>query len=192
MAQKFFNTEMDSKKKKRSQVSVSLNEQEKTVLTKQSFRQNRSVSQIMRFAIKKYLDGVENSYMKPIEEDSVEQIFLKLGSQLAKNSDILFALKTVLIESDLKNGTLFPSYFSDNVTAISGYDKYDLLDPVFFKSRIHPDNQIEDIFKVHSKIDRWEHNFRFKKPHGEFFETRISFHISKDERCLATWQFLPT
>ena len=183
---------MDSQKKKRSQVSVSLNEQEKTVLTKQSFRQNRSVSQIMRFAIKKYLDGVENSYMKPIEEDSVEQIFLKLGSQLAKNADILFALKTVLIEADLKNDFLSPSYFSDNVTAISGYDKYDLLDPVFFKSRIHPDYQIDDIFKVNPKNDRWEHNFRFKKPHGEFSETRISFHISEDERCLATWQFLHT
>ena len=183
---------MDSQKKKRTQVSVSLNEQEKTVLTKQSFRQNRSVSQIMRFAIKKYLDGVENSYMKPIEEDSVEQVFLKLGSQLAKNADILFGLKTVLIEADLKNDLLCPSYFSDNVTAISGYDKYDLLDPLFLKSRIHPDYQIEDIFKVNPKNDRWEHNFRFKKPHGEFSETRISFHISEDDRCLATWQFLHT
>ena len=102
---------MDSQKKKRSQVSVSLNEQEKTVLTKQSFRQNRSVSQIMRFAIKKYLDGVENSYMKPIEEDSVEQIFLKLGSQLAKNADILFALKIVLIEADLKNDSFLHHIF---------------------------------------------------------------------------------
>ena len=75
---------------------------------------------------------------------------------------------------------------------ILGYDKYDLLDPLFFKSRIHPDYQIEDIFKVNSKNDRWEHNFRFKKPHGEFSETRISFHISEDDRCLATWQFLHT
>ena len=88
---------MPTKAKKRTQVSVALNEQEKAVLTKQSFRQNRSVSQIMRFAIKRYLDGVENSYMKPIEEDSVEQIFLKLGSQLAKNADILFALETILL-----------------------------------------------------------------------------------------------
>ena len=40
---------MPDKTKKRTQVSVSLNEMEKTVLSKQSFRQNRSVSQIMRF-----------------------------------------------------------------------------------------------------------------------------------------------
>ena len=89
---------------------------EKTVLSKQSFRQNRSVSQIMRFAIKKYLDGLENSYMKPIEDESVEQIFLKLGSQLAKNADILFALKIILIEAEKKNNFLSFSYFSDNAT----------------------------------------------------------------------------
>ena len=94
---------MPPKSNKKSQVSFSLNEQEKTILTKQSFRQNRSVSQIMRFAIKKYLDGLGNSYMKPVEEDSVEQIFLKLGSQLAKNADILFALNLILAELELKN-----------------------------------------------------------------------------------------
>ena len=90
---------MPTNSKKRTQVSVALNELEKESITKQSFRQNRSVSQIMRFAIKKYLDGLENSYMKPIEEDSVEQIFLKLGSQLAKNADILYALKIILTRS---------------------------------------------------------------------------------------------
>ncbi|MBT7405646.1 MAG: hypothetical protein HN754_05995, partial [Opitutae bacterium] len=97
---------MPTNSKKRTQVSVALNELEKECITKQSFRQNRSVSQIMRFAIKKYLDGLENSYMKPIEEDSVEQIFLKLGSQLAKNADILYALKIILLEADNKNDFL--------------------------------------------------------------------------------------
>lgn len=182
---------MPPKPQKRTQVSVSLNEQEKTVLTKQSFRQNRSVSQIMRFAIKKYLDGVENSYMKPIEEDSVEQIFLKLGSQLAKNADILFALKTVLVEASLKNELVSICYFSDNVTAISGYDGYDLLDPEFFNSRIHPDDQTKDIFKVSPNKECWEHSFRFKKPPGEYHKTRISFQLSKGGNYLATWQFLP-
>ncbi|MBT3665856.1 MAG: ribbon-helix-helix protein, CopG family [Opitutae bacterium] len=183
---------MPTNTKKRTQVSVSLDEQEKSVLTKQSFRQNRSVSQIMRFAIKKYLDGVENSYMKPIEEDSVEQIFLKLGSQLAKNADILFALKTILIEAKVQNDQLFPCYFSDNATAITGYDKYDLLDPTFFISRIHSDHKPEDIFRLKVQEDCWEHYFKFKKPHGEYFDTRISFQKSEGERFLATWQFLPS
>ena len=183
---------MSAKTKKRSQVSVSLDEQEKTVLTKQSFRQNRSVSQIMRFAIKKYLDGVENSYMKPIEEDSVEQIFLKLGTQLAKNADILFALKTILLEAKIHNDQLVFSYFSDNATAITGYDKYDLLDPVFFISRIHPDHNTEDIIQIKPNEDCWEHHFQFKKPDGEYVETRISFQKSEGERFLATWQFLPS
>ena len=58
---------MPPKSNKKSQVSFSLNEQEKTILTKQSFRQNRSVSQIMRFAIKKYLDGL-NSLIKNQED----------------------------------------------------------------------------------------------------------------------------
>ena len=122
---------MASESKKRTQVSVSLGEEEKNVLAKQSFRQNRSISQIMRFAIKKYLDGLENAYMKPIEEESVEQIFLNLGSQLAKNADILYALKVILVEIELKQDRYSISYLSDNATAISGYDKYDLLDPVF-------------------------------------------------------------
>ncbi|MDA8775468.1 hypothetical protein N9N13_07045 [Opitutales bacterium] len=181
---------MPSNSKKRTQVSVSLDEQEKTVLTKQSFRQNRSVSQIMRFAIKKYLDGVENSYMKPIEQDSVEQIFLKLGTQLAKNADILFALKTILLEARIQNEQLSISYFSDNATAITGYDKYDLLDPSFFISRIHADHNPEDIFLTKPDENCWEHHFQFKKPDGEYVETRISFRKSEGERFLATWQFL--
>jgi hypothetical protein len=181
---------MPTKAKKRTQVSVALNEQEKAVLTKQSFRQNRSVSQIMRFAIKRYLDGVENSYMKPIEEDSVEQIFLKLGSQLAKNADILFALETILLEAEIRDNFLSISYFSDNATAITGYDKYDLLDPDFLISRIHPDENAKSIFEFVENKESWEHQFLFKKPHGEYSKTRISFRVSKDDRILATWQFL--
>ena len=183
---------MHTKAKKRTQVSVSLHELEKEVLTKQSFRQNRSVSQIMRFAIKKYLDGLENSYMKPIEEDSVEQIFLQLGSQLAKNADILYALKIILLEADKKNDFLFFSYFSDNATAITGYDKFDLLNPDFFMSRIHPDENLEEIFLVNLENESWEHHFLFKKPHGEYYKTRISYQKSDEERYLATWQFLPS
>ena len=183
---------MPIKAKKRSQVSLTLNELEKAILTKQSFRQNRSVSQIMRFAIKKYLDGLENSYMKPIEEGSVEQIFLKLGSQLAKNADILYALKIILLEADKKNDFLFFSYFSDNATAITGYDKFDLLNPDFFMSRIHPDENLEEIFLVNLENESWEHHFLFKKPHGEYYKTRISYQKSDEERYLATWQFLPS
>ncbi len=183
---------MSQKVKKRIQVSVSLNELEKEVLTKQSFRQNRSVSQIMRFAIKKYLDGLENSYMKPIEEESVEQIFLKLGSQLAKNADILYALKIILLEADKNNDFLFLSHFSDNATAITGYDKYDLLNPDFLMSRIHPDENPEEIFMVNPDKENWEHYFLFKKPHGVYTKTRISFQKSRAERYLSTWQFLPS
>ena len=47
----------DSKKR---QVSVSLTDDEKVVLGKQSFKQNRSVSQIIRFAVKKYLNGLHS------------------------------------------------------------------------------------------------------------------------------------
>ena len=181
---------MPTRTKKRSQVSVALDDLEKESLTKQSFRQNRSVSQIMRFAIKKYLDGLENSYMKPIEEDSVEQIFLKLGSQLAKNADILYALKIILLEADSKNEFLFFSYFSDNATAITGYDKYDLLNPDFFISRIHPDNIPEEIMSTKQDVESWEHCFQFKKPHGIYSKTRLSFLRTEEERILATWQFL--
>ncbi len=177
--------------KKRTQVSVALNEQEKKVLTKQSFRQNRSVSQIMRFAIKKYLDGLENSYMKPVEEDSVEQIFLKLGSQLAKNADILFALKTILVEAESKNDFLTISYFSDNATAITGYDRFDLLNPDFFLSRLDPSESPEKVFKYDQKIDFWQHEFKFKKPHGEYTYSNITFRKSENGRILASWQFLP-
>ena len=181
---------MPTTSKKRTQVSVSLNEHEKSVLSRQSFRQNRSVSQIMRFAIKKYLDGVDNSYMKPLEDDSVEEIFLKLGTQLAKNADILFALKTILVEAKVSNRQINLIYFSDNATAITGYDKYDLLDPEFFISRIKSENNPEDLFKIKKKEANWEEQFSFKKPHGEFFNTRISFQKSDDERIFGTWQFL--
>ena len=180
---------MPTNSKKRTQVSVALNELEKECITKQSFRQNRSVSQIMRFAIKKYLDGLENSYMKPIEEDSVEQIFLKLCSQLAKNADILYALNIILIELELKEKYLI-TYFSDNVTAITGYDKFDLLEPSFFESRIHPDQSVHEIFLPNQNSNFWEHKFKFKKPDGEYRDTRICLKKTDDDRVFATWQFI--
>jgi len=174
---------------KRSQVSVSLSDQEKTVLTKQSFRQNRSISQIMRFAIKKYLDGLSNAYMKPVEEESAEQTFFKLGSQLAKNADILYALNIILIELELKE-KYFITYFSDNATAITGYDKFDLLEPSFFESRIHPDQNAQEIFIPTQTSNFWEHKFKFKKPNGEYCNTRICLKKTDDERVFATWQFI--
>ena len=181
---------MASESKKRTQVSVSLGEEEKNVLAKQSFRQNRSISQIMRFAIKKYLDGLDNAYMKPIEEESVEQIFLNLGSQLAKNADILYALKAILVEMELKQDRYSISYLSDNATAISGYDKYDLLDPVFFESRMQKVEDIEKLFHPKGNLTSWEHKFKFKKPNGEFSDTRLSFTKTENERLLGIWQFI--
>ena len=51
--------------------------------------------------------------------------------------------------------------------------------PEFFNSRIHPDDQTKDIFKVSPNKECWEHSFRFKKPPGEYHKTRISFQLSK-------------
>ena len=71
---------------------------------------------------------------------------MNLGSQLAKNADILYALKAILVEIELKQDRYSISYLSDNATAISGYDKYDLLDPVFFESRMQKVEDIEKLF----------------------------------------------
>ena len=84
------------------------------------------------------------------------------------------------------------SYFSDNATAITGYDRYDLLDPAFFISRIHPNHNAKEILQIKPNEDCLEHHFQFKKPDGEYVETRISFQKSDGERFLATWQFLPS
>ena len=59
-------------------------------------------------------------------------------------------------------------------------------------SRIHPDENLEEIFLVNLENESWEHHFLFKKPHGEYYKTRISYQKSDEERYLATWQFLPS
>ena len=63
---------------------------------------------------------------------------------------------------------------------------------ILFISRIHPDHNTEDIIQIKPNEDCWEHHFQFKKPDGEYVETRISFQKSEGERFLATWQFLPS
>ena len=89
---------MGSVNRKKRQVSVSLTDDEKVFLGKQSFKQNRSVSQIIRFAVKKYLDGMSIPAAQPIQTESAEELFTKLGAQLAKNADILNSLGIILIE----------------------------------------------------------------------------------------------
>jgi len=175
----------------KSQISVGLTGDEKARLNKQSFTQNRSASQIMRFAIKIYLDGLETPSMQPIQVDSVEQLFTKLGTQLAKNSDILNSLQLTLIEVKSK-GMRHPlqfSYFSDNVTTFTGYDKFDLLDREFFHSRIHNEDLSDNLIEQPEE-QYWESVFRFKKAHGKFFHTRICFKVLTERRIVAYWQFL--
>ena len=185
------NTLMQKGSSKKSQISVGLTGDEKNRLTKQSFTQNRSVSQIMRFAIKTYLDGLETPSMQPIQVDSVEQLFTKLGTQLAKNADILNSLQMTLIEIHSKGPgqPLQFNYFSDNATTITGYDKFDLLDKEFFHSRIHGDDLSDNLIEQPEE-KYWESGFRFKKAHGKFFHTRICFRVLTDRRIVASWQFL--
>ena len=176
---------------KKSQISVGLTADEKTRLSKQSFTQNRSVSQIMRFAVKTYLDGLETPSMQPIQVDSVEQLFTKLGTQLAKNSDIQNSLQQSFIEIHSKGPghSLKFNYFSDNAASITGYDKFDLLDKEFFHSRIHDDDLSDNLIEQPEE-KYWECNFRFKKAQGKFFHTRICFKELTDRRIAASWQFL--
>ena len=176
---------------KKSQISVGLTGEEKTRLTKQSFTQNRSVSQIMRFAVKTYLDGLEIPSMQPIQVDSVEQLFTKLGTQLAKNSDILNSLQLTLIEIHSK-GPRHPlqfNYFSDNATTFTGYDKFDLLDREFLHSRIHSEDLSDNLIEQ-PEGQYWESVFRFKKAHGKFFHSRICFKVLTERRIVAYWKFL--
>ena len=177
--------------KKKSQVSVGLTDDEKVVLGKQSFKQNRSVSQIVRFAVKKYLDGLQTPSAQPLQGESVEELFTKLGTQLAKNADILNSLQVTLIEmrSDGVGHPLQFNYFSDNATIITGYDKFDLLDSEFFQSRIHPDDLTENLVEQ-PKPNRWENLLRFKIANGEYFNTRISFKVMTERRIIASWQFI--
>ena len=68
---------MGSVNRKKRQVSVSLTEDEKVFLGKQSFKQNRSVSQIIRFAVKKYLDGMSTPAAQSNQTESAEELFTK-------------------------------------------------------------------------------------------------------------------
>lgn len=176
---------------KKSQISVGLTDAEKKRLSKQSFTQNRSVSQIMRFAVKTYLDGLETPSMQPIQVDSVEQLFTKLGTQLAKNSDILNSMQLTLIDIHSKGAgqTMQFNYFSDNAAGITGYDKFDLLDREFFHSRIHSDDLSDNLIEQPDG-QSWETVFRFKKAHGKFHRTRICFKVLTGSRIVASWQFL--
>lgn len=176
---------------RKSQVSVGLTKEEKTLLLKTSFQQNRSVSQVMRFAVKKYLDLITNPMESHLESHSVEDTFSRLAIQIARNADILNAMQIILIEAKiLKEDQPFQiCYFSDNIGKITGYDRFDLLDHDFLQSRIHPDDQSESIFQP-TRQSKWEKSFRFKKPDGNYAQTRASFLITDEINLLGTWQFI--
>lgn len=176
--------------RKKSQVSVSLSDDEKVVLGKQSFKQNRSVSQIIRFAVKKYLDGIHTAASQTVQTESAEELFNKLGAQLAKNADILNSLGIILIElrSDEPGHSLHFDYFSDNATNWTGYDKFDLLDNEFFHSRIHPDDLTESLMQQ-ARVDQWENRFRFKIASGKYFNTMMRLKVMTERRIIASWQF---
>jgi len=182
---------MTRSSRKKSQVSVGLTDDEKVVLGKQSFKQNRSVSQIIRFAVKKYLDGLRTPSAQPMQAESTEELFTKLGTQLAKNADILNSLRITLIElrSDGVGHPLHFNYFSDNASTVTGYDKFDLLDRDFFHSRIHPDDLTESLMGQ-PEFEHWENLFRFKIASGKYFNTRISYKVMTERRIIAAWRFL--
>ena len=178
----------DSKKR---QVSVSLTDDEKVVLGKQSFKQNRSVSQIIRFAVKKYLNGLHSHTDQSIKSESTEELFTKLGNQLAKNADILNSLAINLMElrSDGVGHPLHLNYISDNAVNSTGYDKFDLLDNEFFHSKVHPDDLTESLMQQ-ARVDQWENLFRFKIASGKYFNTRMYLKVMTERRITASWQFL--
>ena len=182
---------MGSVNRKKSQVSVSLTDDEKVVLGKQSFKQNRSVSQIIRFAVKKYLDGMSTPAAQSNQTESAEELFTKLGAQLAKNADILNSLGIILIElrSDGPGRPLHFNYVSDSAENWTGYDKFDLLDNEFFLSRIHPDDLTESLMQQ-AQLGQWENRFRFKIASGNYFNTRMCLKVMTERRMIASWQFL--
>ena len=104
------------KNERKSQVSVWLIKDEKSLLLKTSFKQNRSVSQVMRFAVKNYLDKISAPHASHLEANSVEDMFSRLALQIAKNADILNTMEVILIEGKILDKKLpFQiSYFSDN------------------------------------------------------------------------------
>ena len=138
---------------------------------------------------------IRNRYGSVTDElnfEDVKQYHTKCEKYDDATGEIVYAVDLYYLEADKNNDFLFLSHFSDNATAITGYDKYDLLNPDFLMSRIHPDENPEEIFMVNPDKENWEHYFLFKKPHGVYTKTRISFQKSREERYLSTWQFLPS
>jgi hypothetical protein len=176
---------------RKSQVSVGLTLREKKVLGKQSFSQNRSISQIIRFAIKKYLDGLQTPADQPINGETSEELIVKLGMQLAKKADIINDLRLTFLElhSEGVGESLNFKFFSDNAAKITGYDKFDLHDENFFYSKVHADDLTESLMNQ-AHLNLWENHFRFKVASGEYFNTRISFKVISENRIVASWQFL--
>ncbi|MBC8348849.1 MAG: PAS domain-containing protein [Verrucomicrobia bacterium] len=174
-----------------AQVSVLLNETERKILSQQSFDENRSISQIARLAIQKHLDGHEH-LIKPGINGSIEEIFTTLGRQLSKSMDILGNLRLMLFESTIKGGHYLGSYVSDNAIEITGYNKEDLLDSDFFKSRIHPQDRKRFITESKLGIQRGtcEVNFRFKMQNGTHEMTRIYFSLKDGNHIFGTWQII--
>jgi hypothetical protein len=145
----------------------------------------------MRFAVKKYLDSLSTPINSPINGESVEELFNKLGAQLALNADILNAIQLVLVDLSWE-GVGLPlkfKHFSDNATAFTGFDKYDLLNIEFFHSRIHPDDLSDNLIEVPDEMS-WACNFRFKKAHGHYYNSRMFLRVITDQRIVASWQFL--
>ena len=174
-----------------AQVSVLLSESERKVLSKESFDENRSISQIARLAIQKHIDGHEHP-IKPGINGSIEEIFTVLGRQLAKSTDILGNLRLMLFESTIKGANYLGSYVSDNATEITGYDKEDLLDGDFFISRIHPQERKRFITESKLGLQKGicEVTFRFKMQNGAYEMTRIYFSLKDENHVFGTWQII--
>lgn len=174
-----------------AQVSVLLSENERKILSQESFDENRSISQIARLAIQKHIDGQEHFINAGIN-GSIEEIFTSLGRQLGKSMDILGNLRLMLFESTIKGGNYLGSYVSDNATEITGYEKEDLLDSDFFISRIHPQDRKHFIAETKLGIQRGtcEATFRFKMHNSTYEMTRIYFSLKNKNHVFGTWQII--
>ena len=182
---------MPKKENLTAQVSVLLSESERKILSKESFEENRSVSQIARIAIQKHIDSLENP-IQPGINGSIEEIFTILGRQLAKSTNIQDNLKLILFESTIKGGNYLGSFISDNASKITGYEKEDLLDGDFFISRIHPQDRKRFLRESKEGFAKgaWEVTFRFKLQNGKHETTRAYFAIRNENRVFGTWQVI--
>jgi hypothetical protein len=182
---------MSKKDNLTAQVSVLLSESERKILSKESFEENRSISQIARLAIQKHIDGHEHP-IKPGINGSIEEIFTVLGRQLAKSTDIQANLRLMLFESTIKGGNYLGSYVSDNATDITGYEKEDLLDGDFFISRIHPQDRKRFITESKLGLQKGtcEVTFRFKMQNGAYEMTRAYFSLKDENHVFGTWQII--